>query len=89
MDKLPSTNLLLLSQRRGFGPHQDDIEIFSMTDQILQVKQGLGNFVAGEENKKLNRSIPFAQVLGRLTPSETHLAQAQSDQFSKSFSPVG
>jgi hypothetical protein len=38
MNKLPSTDLLHFGQRRGFGPHQDVIDIFSMTHKILQVK---------------------------------------------------
>ena len=38
MDKLSSTDPLHFSQRRGFWPHRDVIDIFSMTHQVLQVK---------------------------------------------------
>jgi hypothetical protein len=37
-NKLPSTNPLHFSQKRDFGPHQDAIDIFSMTHKVLQVK---------------------------------------------------
>jgi hypothetical protein len=37
-NKLPSTDALHFGQRRGFGPHQDVIDIFSMTHKVLQVK---------------------------------------------------
>jgi hypothetical protein len=37
-NKLPSTDALHFGQRRGFGPHQDVINIFSMTHKVLQVK---------------------------------------------------
>jgi hypothetical protein len=37
-NKLPSTEPLHFDQRRDFGPHQDVIDIFSMTHKVLQVK---------------------------------------------------
>ena len=37
-NKLPSTDALHFGQRRGFGPHQDVIDIFSVTHKVLQVK---------------------------------------------------
>jgi hypothetical protein len=38
-NKLPSTDALHFGQSRGFGPHQDVIDIFSMTQLPLQVKR--------------------------------------------------
>jgi hypothetical protein len=37
-NKLPSTDPLHFNQRRGFGPHQDVIDILLMTHKVLQVK---------------------------------------------------
>ena len=38
MNKLPITGPLHFNQRRGFGPHQDVIDICLMTHKVLQVK---------------------------------------------------
>jgi hypothetical protein len=44
MNKLPSTDALHFGQRRGFGPHQDVIDNFSMTHKVFQVKRTVVGF---------------------------------------------
>jgi hypothetical protein len=38
MNKLPSTDLFHFGHKRGFGPHQDVIDILLMTHKVLKVK---------------------------------------------------